>query len=275
MSEKLRTIATDWDGTFTDPVAMEEEYRMIVTDYLEEKLGINGSELGYAMAVARDVVLAAPEQHPWMVDGHLAAYPTDHYLVVAAATAIVMKQLEGRVESEKAKIVAGQLFAECSPKLMTICKPEAKEVMTELLRQVDVVVITNSSTGKVQAEVEALLGGSHEGNLWVKGGAKKMMIDPSFAKMPEPFRGMYGFPHAVDLRRPYYFTVLAEVFGDLHRARMMGDNGLLDLALVDYGDGKTGLVTSELSMPWEKKYWSHLPRRMAGSLAEVAEWIVK
>lgn len=276
MTKERLTVATDWDGTFTDPEKMEVTYSEIVVSYLAKKLGMKEWELSFLMQRARELVVINPAKYGWIIDGRTVAYPTDHYLMVMATALKAVKMANEAVTPEVIAELSNDIFTSCAPRLTTIYKAEAGEVLHGLLNSVDLVVVTNSSTGKVEGEVKQLLG-CRANEVVVKGGAKKMVIDPEFMKdkLPIDFKGMYGFPRLAHLRRPFYFKLLTEIFGDISKARVMGDNGQLDLLIADYAGGKTGLVTSALAMDWEKEYWSTGQNRKAGSLKEVAEWIVE
>jgi hypothetical protein len=228
------------------------------------------------MQRARELVVINPAKYGWVIDGRTVAYPTDHYLMVMATALKAVKMANEAVTPEVIAELSNDIFTICAPKLTSIYKSDASEVLHGLVDIVDLVVVTNSSTSKVEGEVKKLMGG-RASEVLVKGGAKKMVIDPEFMRdeLPIDFKGMYGFPRLAHLRRPFYFKLLTEIFGDISKARVMGDNGQLDLLIADYAGGKTGLVTSALAMDFEVRYWSKGDNRKAGTLKEVAEWIVE
>ncbi len=271
-------LAADHDGTFTDIVAEFDHYNEIAQEFIARELGISELVVEAIMVMKIEEIMESPEKFGWVVDGRTVAPMADQYLIVRQAMLMLSEELD--VPIEKKEQLSERVFAECAPKLGSYYKEDAQRVLKELVASTNLYVVTNSSTIQVEKKLRTILSEEEMSRLKVVGGAKKMVVDPSWqGVVPEgAYQGMAGFPdRGVYLQRKAYFAVLSSVFGpDLSKARMMGDIGEMDLAMIDYLGGKTGLVLSRFSLPWEVAYWTDgsARRRASENLGEIASFLV-
>jgi hypothetical protein len=135
-----------------------------------------------------------------------------------------------------------------------VFQPGAGEFIEEVKRHGGAVVVTNSDTADVEAELKELLGS--QPGVQVKGNAKKFVVDQNWdgwrGRMPSSWIQPEGYPQAVPLQRSFYFEVLSGL-GAIKL--VLGDLSELDLLVPQMMGIKTALKWTDYTPHLELEYY--------------------
>jgi FMN phosphatase YigB (HAD superfamily) len=231
-------IILDFDGTFTDvekeAVPFLEAYR----DDLAESLGADAIA-GWDEAAAS--IGADPDSYGWEFDGRIVAPSHADPYIMATSTAQKLLDEHGLLpDAEERRSFLEELFRRNYPKAANVFRPDARQVVEELLATgLPIYVVTNSLTDAVEAKLDDLAPKGRE-RLRVYGNAKKYVItEPQseadgFSALPETL-SLPGLDRPIFLRRGFYWDALTSVLGNSgarpERTLVAGDIFELDLAL--------------------------------------------
>lgn len=292
-----RIILTDHDGTLTDSEREMAEYSEIVVKYNAATLGIGINESERGLNAAKSQILSKPGYYGWEWGPEeliVAAATSDHYIFNQVATGLMLESLTESDPAMRRKVEElggkGQyitdLFFQCSPKLGTYYRPEAKKFLLELSKLgVDWAVVTNSDASKVSKKLATL---NLDFEPRVLGGARKYEVDRTWTGLVPvgQYKSFGGYPkRGVELQRKTFYDVLAREAGSkLQNLLVVEDVGEF-VAWIDYlsesnpewGGARTALLTTPMTPAWEKKRYGgeHKTRFGSDSLLAILEWIAK
>lgn len=251
MPQKEGTTVFDWDGTIRKvDGAIEGSFVEPYVAELAKAVKINESELAEKMRVARQAVIARPQNYGWDIDGIRVASATDTYLITQAAANEILKEM--KIEPEQGLL--SRIHKHSRSLMDLVFQPGAGEFIEEIKRSGRAVVVTNSDTADVAKELKELLGS--QPGAPVIGNAKKFVVDQTWDgwrdKMPSSAIQPENYPHPVSLQRPHYFEVLSGL-GEIKL--VLGDLSELDLLVPQMMGIKTALKRTDYTPHWELSYY--------------------
>jgi phosphoglycolate phosphatase-like HAD superfamily hydrolase len=237
---RYRHILLDFDGTLTAPdqitAAFLEDYR---AGFLDRVGADHAAAWDRTLAAVR---LGAP-QIAWMLEGYEAcSAAADPYILASVTAARVLAS----VDRTDLAALPNELYQSLYTRHAAPFRPEAPDVLAALQATgANVAVVSNASTGKIEARLDTLLGPDHplRGRLRVIGQARKFAVREATRGGPHRARfdalpdlaGAIGIARPTWLRRGAFFDALADVWGDDADAPastvFCGDIWELDLAL--------------------------------------------
>lgn len=230
-------VLLDFDGTLTAPDVITDAF---LADYRAAFL----AEIGVQHAETWDRTLAVVRHGSphlgWTLEGWEACpADADPYILASVVATRVLASVD---QSEKAAL-ANTLYASLYTRHAAPFRPEAAEVVRTLVaRGHRVAIVSNASTGKIEARLEALFG-ADRGGVQIFGQARKFGVRSAtrttvnrarFDALPD-FVGAPGLARPTWLRRGAFFDCLADIWGDdasgPEATIFCGDIWELDLAL--------------------------------------------
>ncbi len=235
---ELDCIILDFDGTFTD---VEKEAVPFLEAYRDDLAAHLGAEAVSGWDEAAASIGADPDSYGWEFDGRIVAPSHADPYIMATSTAQKLLDEHGLMkDAEERRSFLEDVFRRNYPKAANVFRPDAREVVEELLATGrPVYVVTNSLTDAVEAKLDDLAPRGRD-KLRVYGNAKKYVIaEPTgtvdgFASLPETL-ALPGLDRPIFLRRGLYWDALSSVLADAgaapSRTLVAGDIFELDLAL--------------------------------------------
>lgn len=233
----MRYVLLDFDGTLTAPDLITDAF---LADYRAAFL----AEIGAATAELWDRTLAAVRHGSphlgWTLEGWEACpADADPYILASVVSTRVLASVD---QADKGAL-SNALYQSLYTRHAAPFRPEAEAVVRALVAKgVAVAVVSNASTGKIEARLATLLGADRAG-VRVYGNARKFGVRPAthggpnrarFDALPD-FTGAPGLARPTWLRRGAFFDCLAAIWGDDARGPddtlFCGDIWELDLAL--------------------------------------------
>lgn len=236
---RYRYVLFDFDGTLTDPGPISPAF---LQAYRAAFLARVGEEHAHLWDRTQAAVLVGAPQLAWTLEGYEAcSAAADPYILAS----VVADRVLASIDRTDLRGLGGELYASLYTEHAAPFRPEAAEVLGALhAAGVTLAVISNASTGKIEARLDALLGpGPVRSAIGVKGGARKFGVRPAtretptraaFEALPD-VTGAIGLGRPSWLRRGAFFDALADVWGqDAAGPRdtlFIGDIWELDLVL--------------------------------------------
>lgn len=274
-------LLSDFDGVWTHPRIEAESQGEVLDEALVELLPAEAhAEARAWIADARRAVAAEPEHYGWAPGGRLTAFGDEdpfaphsgllHYIHLQAPMHPMAHRLRDAVHASTHRTLealGGWAHAEGVRRVVALrgpaILPEAIAVAPRLLAAMDVVVVSNSSTGKLSewfghAKLPLTVHpDASPGRLRLRGSARKFELSPA-----ESEQLALGHLH-VEVARPYYLEALRDEQPDA----VVGDVFSIDLALP--------LVLRRTDPAWKhvRLFWitrDYAPMWLRRTLAELA-----
>lgn len=278
----MRVVVLDFDGAMTDAEAEGVPFRR---GYLQDLAALTGLTIAEVEALAERAeaeVAADPQSYGWTYGGRIVApAQVDPYLRIMPVAAKIFDAAGAYPADGDRSRLLQVLFRYNYPKTATVFRTGAREVLAALDRPTTYVV-TNSHTDPVCAKILSLMGDGEGIRSWTLGGhvvgdAKKYVVDPSFAAVPE-FLTIPGLNRPVLLRRRDYHAVLERI---LHHhgigwedLTVVGDIFELDLALPLAMGARVGLMVNDYTPGYERAFLGYHPRaRLLTRLEEIVPFV--
>jgi FMN phosphatase YigB (HAD superfamily) len=191
---KLRIL--DFDGTLTnvdeEAVGFVVEYQTRLANFLDEP------------------VERHPERYGWKNEGRIVAPAFADRLIHSRVVAgVILDRKELYIEDHERNPLLENFYYSSYPKCTTVFKPGAKEFVGHLLSdRIPTVIVTNSSTSKVEEKLKVL--GYTRNDIFVFGDTQKNVVDPTWKEVQE-FRTFPGFGRPSFLQRRRYAQRLVEI----------------------------------------------------------------
>lgn len=259
-------IILDFDGTFTDVESEAGPFLEAYRDELAQRFG-NGLAADWDRTSA--MIQQNPDEYGWEYEGEIVAPShADPYILALSTAQRLLDDAGLMLEAAERSAFLEALFKSNYPKARSVFRPDAREVVEELLTTGKPVhVVTNSHTDAVQRKLDELDPKGRE-RLMVHGAAKKYVItepsqpDARFEALP-PSQELEGLHRPVLLRRGKYFDVLKSVWGQHglgpEQVIVCGDIYELDLALPAALGMAVQLVCRAGTPQYERRAVAQLP----------------
>lgn len=251
-------ILLDFDGTFTD---VEAEGAPFAEAYRADVSRLLGEDVTSQWLAAEGLIRNDPDRYGWNHGRRIVAPANaDPYVRCTAITQVLLDERGLYVDPDERTGILQDLYARNYQKSATVFRPEARDVLDDVLgRSVPVFVVTNSRPDTVSRKIDELAPARRE-TLEVMGDAKKYVvvepaeIDSTFDAIPEEEQ-LEGLARPVFLRRGHYYEVLRDIWGRTgarpERTLVVGDIYELDLALPARLGTAVHLVTRDTTPEYE------------------------
>jgi hypothetical protein len=275
-NESLRPIASDFDGLMTDLTGTTEKYEHSFNQQMAQYLGMNFTEYQEVFTQKTNEIRQFPEEYEWDIgNGRVAPACADPFMLHNVATELTLKEIGKIVPIE----IRMKYFKDFYCLVESPFREGARNYIEVLAENRRFVFVTNSETNAVKEKLNVLIGEEKANEIEVIGQAKKIIIDnewTSTPKVPQTTQ-LEGFPKPIFLWRGKYKTALDKTFVQQENGYVIGDVYELDLALPDYLDLNTILLTSSFTPQWEERYYSqnNHKRHKALSLNEIITWVLQ
>lgn len=237
----VRYVLLDFDGTLTAPEHITSAF---LADYRMELL----AAIGEGNATLWDRTLAAVEagspELAWMLDGYEACpIAADPYILASAVATRVLASVD---RGDDLRALPNELYARLYARHRAPFRPETADVLAALhATGATLAVVSNASTGKIEARLDELLRDTPlRRALSVYGGARKFSVRgatrlsparAAFDALPDFAPELPELGRPTWLRRGAFFDALADVWGadagGPANTLFAGDIWELDLAL--------------------------------------------
>lgn len=267
MSQGIRSVILDFDGTFTDVEKEAIPFLGAYRDGLSERAGY---DLAAEWDEVEESLMHAPDEHGWRYDGKIVAPCHADPYIMSTSTAHVILDRHNLLMKEEDRLAALETtFVENYGKTANAFRPDAKATIERLLdSDLQVFVVTNSRTEAVEKKIRELAPRGIE-KLRVFGEARKFNLVPPSAPSPEfdavpESAHLPGLSRPVYLKRGQYFDRLAEVArlsgASAEETLVCGDIYELDLALPAALGCYVHLVCRPSTADYEKAEMTRLAR---------------
>ena len=266
-------VISDFDGVITDLEGTLKNYIEAYTESLAQETGIPAPKLQDEINSILEKISSNPAIYGWEVDGIIVA-PASADPLVAHTVTVQMALSKFNIEVPLKKRT--DFYFEHYQKIETHFKEDAASYIRNLRENRKFVFVTNSETDAIARHLTALLGENTEG-IEIIGQARKYIVadEWKFTPLVPQISQPEGFPKPVYLWRADYQNALQKGLSG-EEGIVVGDIYELDLALPEALGLKTVLLTSNLTPPWEKEYYSKngASKFQSSSLAEITNWIL-
>ncbi len=236
---RYRYVLLDFDGTLTAPHLVTDAF---LADYRAAFLARVGEQHAALWDRTLEAVRAGSPHLAWMLEGYEACpAAADPYILAS----VVASRVLASIDRTDLAPLSNELYAALYVRHPAPFRPEARDVLAALhATGATIAIISNASTGKIEARLDELLGADPlRGAIRVIGNARKFGVRPAtretparaaFEALPDVVGGL-GFSRPTWLRRGAFFDALAEVWGQdadgPATTIFCGDIWELDLAL--------------------------------------------
>lgn len=258
----------DFDGTITDEHHDSEEYFLIYTEFLADKLRRNLGELRSSLSKYIDVIRNNPRKYGWKNQNNIIAPATGSFFLLYHVAVFQMLTKGGTLpystsaDQDQLEKLLGEAFQYAYARIPVTFRPGAGNFMRLAAEKFTCIIVTNSHTDAVNRKLQQLPGRNLHG-IRVIGNARKNIIEPGFEELPKTYKPK-GFPRPVLLRRKYYYQILHAIQPSV----VMGDVYELDLSVPDRTGCYTVLVSNPITPMWEYDYYLRHRRGFASSELE-------